>query len=326
MDKIRAALLGFGNVARAFARTATELSIVGVADRTCALCLDRSDELLTLIEHKEAGKSLREYPSAARRLDVAELLGLLLSIGVSVVIESLPTNLQYGQPALGWILTVLSQGIAVVTVDKGPLVCGYDSLIAAARSGGARLAFQGTAGVWPPAAVFEHEVVEIEGILNGTTNHILSGMCESGLGFEEALREAQLRGIAEPDPKLDVDGWDAAAKILILSRALMKGRTALCDVARTGIDATTQRLVDKARSTGRVVRLLARARSSPVGVQLSVAPEIIGPESPFFAVAGTEKAAIFHTAGRDRFFVPGFSGRGSIARIIMDDVRSVTHS
>jgi homoserine dehydrogenase len=323
MNKIRAVLLGFGNVGRAFAKTATKISIVGVADRTCALRLNRLVELPALIEHKEAGRSLWDYPSATGRLDVAGLLGLLRPLGVSVVIESLPTNLQDGQPALDWILTTLSQGVAVVTVDKGPLVCGYDSLMASARQGGTKLAFQGTAGVWPPAATFKEEVVEIEGTLNGTSNYILSAMCETGIGLDEALREACLRGIAEPDPSLDVEGWDSAAKILILSRMLMKARPAPSGVTRCGIDASTHQLVREARATGGVVRLLARARSSGAGTQLSVAPEMVRPESPFFAVSGTDKAAIFRTAGGGRFFASGASSLSSIVQIIMDDVRSV---
>jgi len=324
MNNIRAILLGAGNVARAFARVATELSIVGIADSTCALRLERLADLQGVLEHKEAGGSLRDYFSAERRLDVDGLLGLVRNLGVSVLIETLPTNLHDGQPALSWILAALSQGVAVVTVDKGPLVCAYDGLMAAARQGGARIAFRGTTGVWPPPDMIREEIVEIEGVLNGTTNYILSCMCEGGLSFEEALRNARLHGIAEPDPTLDIEGWDSAAKILILSKTFMNGQGDLRNVVRTGIGASTQQMINTARSGGKVVRLMARARRSSGGVELCVEPEIVPPGSSFFDVSGTHKAAVFRTAGNDRVFVRGVSGREAIARTILDDVRQVT--
>jgi homoserine dehydrogenase len=326
MSTIRAVLLGFGNVARAFARNAADVSVVGVVDSTCALRLDRAAELQRLLEHKDAGGTLREYPGTEARLDVAELLGLLPALEVSVVIESLPSNLRDGEPALSWILAAVSQGIAVVTVDKGPLVAGYERLMAAAKQGGTRIGFQGTTGVWPSAAVIHDEIVGIDGVLNGTSNYILSGMCGGGLSIDEALRDAKLRGIAEPDPTLDIDGWDSAAKILILSKAFMKGRGSLSSIERTGIGASSEGMISAARMTGKVVRLMARARRSSDGVLLSVRPEIISPRSPFFALAGTRKAAVFRTARRKRVLVSGVSGREAIARIIMDDVRSVTQS
>ncbi len=317
------ALLGFGTVARAFAAAVPDLRIAAVADRSGALLLDDPGELGKLLAHKAAGKSLRAWPAKTAMLTVPELLRSLPRLGVHVLVESLPSDLKNGQPALDWLCSSLASGISVVTVDKGPLVHGFDRLLAAAESGGARLAFQGTTGVWPTTDVRGQVVAEIEGILNGTTNYILSAMCESGLGFEPALREAQRRGIAEPDPRQDLEGWDSAAKILILSQALMNARVDLAAVARTGIGPTTQTMVKKARSTGRAVRLIARARLLSGRVQLSVAPEILSPDSPFYPISGTSKAAIFRTAENGQLFVSSTSGLDAISEIIMDDIRSV---
>ncbi len=324
INSVRVALLGFGTVGRAFATAARDVCIAAVADRSGAVLLERPGSLSQLLKHKLAGKPLRTCRSGEKVIDVPELLRHLPDLGIKVLVESLPSDLKSGQPALDWICASLELGVSVVTVDKGPLVNGYDRLLAAARAGKASLAFEGTTGVWPSTDVRGQEVTEIEGILNGTTNYILSSMCETGLGFEQALREAQRRGIAEPDPRLDLDGWDSAAKILILSRALMMARLDLASVSREGINPLTQSIVKKARSAGRVVRLLARARLESGEAKLSVSPEILSPESPFYSVSGTNKAAIFHTAEHGGLFVSCNSALDAISEIIMENIHSVT--
>ncbi len=264
------------------------------------------------------------YPSEAPFLEVSAFIRRLPELGIRVLVESLPGNLEDGQPAQDLLCETLMHGVSVVTVDKSPLVHAFDRLQAAAASGGAKIAFSGTTGVWPTADARGQTVLEIEGTLNGTTNHILSEMCETGADFETALREARDRGIAEPDPRLDIDGWDAAAKILILSRALMHMRAALSDISRTGISPASQALVTKARSSGRVVRLVAHARLASGQAQLTVRPEILGPESPFYSISGTAKAAIFRTAEAGQLFVTARSGLDAISGIIQGDLRSVT--
>ncbi len=318
------ALLGFGNVARAFAASATAVRIAAVADSSGAIRLKTPEQLRDLLTHKAAGRSLRGCSPASEIIRVPELLQHLPDFGIGVIVESLPSDLENGQPALDWLLESLERGISVVTVDKGPLVHGFEKLMCAAASGGAKLAYRGTAGVWPATDAAGSRFIEIEGILNGTTNFILSAMCETGLGFDAALREARRRGIAEPDPRQDLEGWDSAAKLLILSKALMNARADLSAVARTGISPATQAMVRKARSTGHVVRLIARARFSSGSVQLSVSPEILSPESPFYPVSGTTKAAIFHTAEDGRLFVSATSGLDAISELILDEICSIT--
>lgn len=323
MSSLRVALLGFGNVGRSFAATARNVTIAAVADSSGAICLDPPEELRLVSAHKRDGKRLSAYAAKNRILDVPALIDRLGDMGVRVLVESLPTNFTDGQPALDWLCLALQRGISVVTVDKGPIVHGFERLSAAASKGGAKLAYQGTTGIWPSSDLRDVGVTEIEGVLNGTTNYILSSMCETGIGFQPALKRAQARGIAEPDPRLDLDGWDTAAKILILSKTLMASNASLSDVSRTGIGPSTQAMVEKARTTGRVVRLLARAHSAMGRIELSVAPEILGPESPFYPVSGTSKAGIFRTGTNAQLFVPGVSGRESISQTIMEDLRRI---
>src|SRR5262249_47339934 len=156
--------------------------------------------------------------------------------------------------------------------------------------------------------------------LNGTTNHILTAMQGQGLSFSEALGQAQRDGIAEPDPTLDTEGWDTACKILILAKALMGAEATLADVSRTGIGEETESLIEAACDKGKCVRLIGRAHVRQNQVLVSVSPEIIDGESPFYSVSGTSKAAIFRTAAGE-VISHSRSGRDVISQTILEDLQ-----
>jgi homoserine dehydrogenase len=217
----------------------------------------------------------------------------------------------------------LSRGIHVVTVNKGPLVHGFDRLHSAAAAGSARIAFSGTTGVSLPEDVVSANVYEIRGVLNGTTNYILSEMQQKNESFDEALAQAQADGIAEPDPRLDIEGWDTACKILILARAAMRADATLEQVSRIGIGPETESLIQVARSSGKVVRLVGRARIWQGRVRVSVAPKLVTPESALYSISGASKAAIFSTRVAGDLVVLARSGRDAISQTIVDDVQRI---
>ncbi|MEK6301739.1 MAG: hypothetical protein AABO41_13595 [Acidobacteriota bacterium] len=332
MKEVQLALLGLGNVGRAFAeycRTnanslSPRLSVRAVADSSGGLAIDSDEDVDRVLIHKSQGRKLSESAPAGLMRDDREFIQSLEPAGVSVLVESLPTNIQSGQPALDLITLALSLGLNVVTVDKGPLVHGFEALSAASKTAGSRFAYSGTTGVAIPAELSGDRVLEIAGVLNGTTNHILTEMMEHRSEFDAALSQAQTDGIAEPDPSLDVEGWDTAAKILILAKALMNADSSLADVSRRGINADTEVLIQTARSTGRVVRLVGRAREHEGRVLVTVAPEMIASDSPFFSVRGTSKLAVFKTWNRE-IVSSSRSGRNAIAQTVLDDVISVMH-
>ncbi|MFP5261427.1 MAG: hypothetical protein ACLGJB_05925 [Blastocatellia bacterium] len=328
---MKVALLGFGNVGRSFARYVNEqagdkridLTVGAVADSSGGLVLDRPGQIDQLIAGKESSRRIKDMAPTSTITPVGEFVSRLRESGIRVMVESLPTNLEDGQPALGLITSALARGIHVVTVDKGPLVHGLDALKEAAREGGARFGYSGTSGVSIPAEVRGERVVEIRGVLNGTTNHILTAMRRGRISFGEALAHAQAEGVAEPDPKLDVEGWDTAAKILILAKTLMGADAGLADVSRIGIGPQTDSLIRIARETNRVVRLVGRARVWQGRVRVSVAPKLIGEDSPFFAVEGTSKLALFRTESKSEVKAFARSGRDAISRTILGDLESL---
>jgi homoserine dehydrogenase len=331
MNQVNVALLGFGNVGRAFAdyvgRAGDErirLHVRAVADSSGGIFIENAESLQRIIHHKASRRPLREFAPLSMISEARAFIDALASSGIGVLVESLPTNLQDGQPALGLIQAALAAGVHVVTVDKGPLVHGFAALQRTAQASGASLGFTGTTGVSIPAHLASERLVEIRGVLNGTTNYILSEMQERGVSFGEALASAQASGIAEPDPSLDVDGWDTVVKTLILAKALMNADTRLDDVIRIGIQAETDELIRIGRATHRVVRLVGRARLYQGRVRVSVAPKLIGQDSPFYAVSGTSKLALFRTAGKREVISQARSGRDAIAQAMVDDIVKVT--
>ncbi|HLG16665.1 MAG TPA: hypothetical protein VJH03_19510 [Blastocatellia bacterium] len=328
MAEIVAALLGFGNVGRAFCRYVLrqragrdrQITIRAVCDSSGVVTVDGESQLENVLAHKESGRGIREFSTGSATTDANRFIQSLNELGVSVLIESLPTNIDSGQPALELIESALVHGTSVVTVDKGPVVHGLDKLLAAAKAGGSRLAFTGTTGVRVPDEIGDARVIEFRGVLNGTTNYILTEMQERATPFDDALRQAQGNGIAEPDPRLDVEGWDTACKILILAKSLMGADARLSDVSRIGIGPETESLIEVGRSTGRVVRLIGRARIWQGRVRVSVAPKLVGPDSPFYGVTGTSKAALIRTEGKGEFLSLGDSGRDAIAGTIETDI------
>ncbi|HVF88535.1 MAG TPA: hypothetical protein VNH22_00620 [Blastocatellia bacterium] len=326
MAEIKVALLGVGNVGRSFAdyigRRAGESSIriQALADSSGGLILHDSARMNRLLAHKVAGGHVRGFAPGEATKNAEDFIASLPAAGIHVLVESLPTAIRDGQPALGLLLSALERRINVVTVDKGPLVHGFEALREAGRATGAGIAFTGTTGVSVPEWLDGERVVEIRGVLNGTTNHILTEMEEQGKTFQQALADARAEGIAEPDPRLDVEGWDTACKIMILAKRLMKAGGTLNDVSRIGIGPETESLIATGRETGRIVRLVGRARIYQGRVRLSVTPKLLNPESPFYAVRGTSKAATFRTASGGEAISHGLSGRDAIAEVILGDI------
>lgn len=328
------ALLGFGNVGRAFARFAAgdsetgprRIDIGAIADSSGALLLRDGSSLESAIAHKEAGGKLAHLAPNGVSPGAFEFIQALPSAGISILIETLPTNITNGEPALSLIKAALDQGTNVVTVDKGPIVHALSELNEIANNSGARLGYSGTTGVTIPDEITGDRVLEIRGVLNGTTNYILSEMQQHHRSFDDALATAQAEGIAEPDPSLDIEGWDTASKILILAKALMRAGSRLDQVSRIGIGPQTESLIRIGRESGRVVRLVGRARIWQGRVRVSVAPKLIEPDAPFYAVSGTSKAAVFRAEERGQLLALARSGRDAISQTILEDIIRVSGS
>jgi homoserine dehydrogenase len=321
----RIMIAGHGAVGKAFHELLIEESarlqqLLGAAPRVVAV-----------VRRSGAWLDEQGVPPGATLLARRQALGVVEALDKArpdVLVELTPSNLQTGEPGRTHIRAALERGVPVVTANKGPLLRHYDELTALARDRGVPFRFEGTvAGSIPTLNLHEfclpgNPVTRIDGILNGTSNYILTRMAEEGLGFEEALAEAQELGYAEADPSADVDGHDAAAKLVILARAVLGIRLAFEDVRREGIRAITAAAIGLARKEGYSIRLVASVEGSSRAA--TVAPRLV-PRGSSLDVGGslnvvrltTRHAGAFTTSGK------GAGGKETATAVLSDLIHAI---
>lgn len=279
--------------------------VVAVVDSGGAIVNERGLDLEEALRVKEFEGTVAAHRELGRLgMSVADLLE---EVEANVLVDATPTNLTTGEPSYSIIRRALSLGIHVVTVNKGPLALALPALKEIAEHKGVALRFSGTVGGGIPVIDFARSlargdrIVRVEGVLNGTTNYILTRM-EDGLGFEEALREAQEKGYAERDPSLDIRGFDTAAKLVILANEVLGIRATIQDVAVRGIENLDRRDLEEAMRAGETIRLLGK-----VDGELRVEPTRVAVGDPL-TVRYSLNAVAFTTENSGRHVI---SGRGA---------------
>jgi len=292
------------------ARYGVRLSVVGVAELGGAACDPTGLDLNDLISALAERKPLAGLPEVGRPGMAA--VDLLRECEPDILCGATPVNLTDGQPGLGLAETALSMGAHVVLADKGPLALAFDRLAAASDLGagwglgGGRpaLRFSATVAGALPVVNLGHrdlageEITRIEGVFNGTTQYVLRGM-EDGAGFDEALADAQHRGIAEADPTLDIDGHDAAFKLLITANTVLGTGATVDDVTIGSIRSVTAEMIKEARGSGQRIVPLAVAERTADGHRLQVGPQALGEDHPLAKLHPDEMGVVFY-AGRVR--------------------------
>lgn len=308
----RVILTGFGTVGREFCqlivKTTQQLKekyklqfqVVGIVGRSGLLYEEDGINLEQLLAFGRGSEALSTYAHENNiRIRTANLEDE--DIQADILVEATPTNITDGEPGLGYILAAINKGMDIVSISKGALVTNFQKIKQAAEERQVRLRYSGaTAAALPTIDIGEYsligsEIEQIEGILNGTTNYILTEMHETGSSFEEALRKAQEKGIAETDPTLDIEGIDAACKIVLITNSLLGTSFKVEDVERTGITGITKEEISAAKEQGKSIKLIAKATNKHGQVHIQVAPEVIGPDHPFYGVHGTTKGILFRT-------------------------------
>jgi len=214
-----------------------------------------------------------------------------------VVIETTTLGIENGRPAIDHVEAALASGCHVVTANKGPAAFAYAALSATARAAGLSFLFEGAVMDGVPVFNLVREtmptsvVQRFRGIVNSTTNHILTAL-EHGEAFAPALTRMQALGIAEADPSLDVDGWDAAAKAAALANVFMGAGITPQDVVREGLGPDTAERAREARARGRRLRLIA---SGARGQRPSVALTELPPDDLLAGLRGQANALIVTT-------------------------------
>ena len=226
----------------------------------------------------------------------------------------------------------LVAGKAVVTANKAALAAHGPELQALAAEHGTSLRYEAAAGAGLPVVALLRDslrgdhVISLEMIINGTTNVILSAMERDGSSLDAALATAQRLGYAEADPSADVDGFDAAAKLTLLSRLAFESPFSVDDVFVTGIRAVEAADIACARSLGGSVKLVARARRGAGGVSLRVEPSIVFPGHPLHGVDDGENSVVVSgdLAGTIVLRGPGAGGASTASAVVADVVAAVS--
>jgi homoserine dehydrogenase len=227
-------------------------------------------------------------------------LQLVQQLDADALCEATPVNLKHGEPGLSCIRAALGKGMHVVTANKGPLVLAYDELMALARQQGRQLRFSGTVGGGLPAVNLGQRdlagatIHRLEAVPNLTTSFILDQMSH-GMAYAQALAAAQAQGCAEADPSLDVEGWDAANKLVILANAVLHIPATLADVQVQGITGLTQSDLERARANGHVIKLVASAVQQGDRYLLTVTPTLLPMSHPLAQLGAQQMGIVYHT-------------------------------
>lgn len=283
------------------------------------------NHFLEFVEHSDDIKDYHYGTSNGITFD-----DMLQNNDVDFLVEMTPTNKTTGEPGMTYITKALKNGINVVTSNKGPILLAYKKLKELAKANNVQLGIGCTTGGALPTInggimdLAGSDILSIEGVLNGTTNFIIDEIEKNGVTYKEALLKAQKQGIAETDPSLDVEGWDTAIKLLILTNVLMNDDKTLNDVSVKGITCITPEDVQKALSEGKKYKLIGKTIKEKDTIEISVNLEKVGPNNPFFFVDGKNKAVRYQsdTLG-DLTIIGGQSGVVAAAASVLRDILNI---
>jgi len=204
------------------------------------------------------------------------------------------------QPASDFMLKAMNSGKHVVTANKAAVAANYDALRKAAEDNKVLFRYEASVAGGIPiltalsGALLSNEFLEVLGILNGTTNYILTQMTEEGLAYDDVLKTAQEKGFAEADPTADVEGIDVANKLSILISLVFGERVAPEEIPTEGITKITKDDIEKAAAEGKKIKLVASAKKEAGKLSYSVRPTLLPYAHPLAGV-GNEFNAVFVT-------------------------------
>lgn len=324
MRRIDLAIIGFGNVGQ---RLVTLLD-----ERSARLARDYG------VTCRVAGTASRRQGAVFENEACADAFDVIGRLACSpaptrIVVETTTLDVKNGEPATSHVRAAIAAGCHVVTANKGPVAFAYEALREAAEGAGVRFLFEGTVMDGVPVFNLAREalpavqILGFEGVVNTTTNHIITAL-ERGETFAAALSRMQEEGIAEADPSLDVEGWDAAAKAAALANVLMDARITPHDVQRRGIDEATGGDARRALANGRRLKLVATARRDSAGmVSCAVGPRELPADHLLAGLDGNANALILETDLLDRIAITQLSSSlTQTAYALLSDIISIARS
>ena len=270
---------------------------------------------------KQQKGSVRGYNKSIKQISGKEIIN---NVDADVLIETTASNYKDAEPGMSHIISAMKKKMHVISVNKGPLALAFPSLMELANYNQVMLRFSGTVGGGTPILDYAknslrgERILSFQGILNGTTNYILTNMSE-GMSFDDALKDAQSKGYVEADESLDLDGLDAAAKLVILANWIMGMKVTMPDIIKKGIRKVNTNDIKNAQKRGCAVKLIASCNK-----ELTVSPVEIKINDPL-CVNGTLNAISFTSehSGTQTIIGRGAGGIETASAILRDliDIR-----
>ena len=304
-----------------YAKYGLKPRVVGVFDSKGSAIDPSGLNFNKLIEAKKKFGTVKNYPSTKNSMSGIDMLK---NVEADVLIETTVSNYKDAEPGMTHITTAMKKGMHVISVNKGPLALAFPSLLELAIYNQVMFKFSGTVGGGTPILDYAknslsgERITSFAGILNGTTNYILTNM-GTGVTYEEALKDAKDKGYVEADEALDLDGLDAAAKLVILANWIMGMKVTLPDINCTGIRKVTAEDIKKAAKNNRAIKLIASCNK-----ELVVGPKEVPNDDPL-CVNGTLNAIAFTSehSGTQTIIGKGAGGMETASSILRDllDIR-----
>jgi len=276
-----------------------------------------------ILKLEKSGKKIDEYPNGVKGLDS---ISTIKNTNADIIIEITYTDVKTGQPAITHIETAFEHGKSVVSTNKGPVVNKATKLLELASSKNVHYGFEGVVLAGTPVlnlaeyALAGNKIMGFKGILNGTTNFILTRM-EEGISYRDALKKAQELGYAEADPSGDVEGFDALGKVVILTNVVLGKNIQWKDVKRKGITKITLKDIKKAKEEGKRWKLIGSAKIKNDGsIEAKVEPEKIPMNDQLAGVNEASNALTFMTdeLGEITIIGPGAGRRETGFSLLID--------
>ncbi|MFZ2455157.1 MAG: homoserine dehydrogenase [Candidatus Altiarchaeia archaeon] len=333
MKTVKLIIVGFGTIGKGVLevlrmkrryvaeRYGADLVVAAVCEVTGTLINPKGVDIDSALEYALKGK-LKEHPD----WKPVKSLDAIKDIEADIVLELTPGDIKTGEPGLSHILAALESGKNVVTSNKSPLALKFRELTALAEKKGLFLGYEATVGGAIPIINLYRDNLEINqvnsiyGILNGTSNFILTKMFEEDVALDTALKEAQELGIAERDPTYDINGVDTAVKLVILANSLMDKRISYKDISVTGIKEVSPDSLELAKKHGYAIKLIGDV------VNMEVSPRLVPLNHPL-NVSGTLNAIMLDTDIAGTLTLVGHgAGKIQTASSVFSDIMDIVRS
>jgi homoserine dehydrogenase len=333
MKTVKLIIVGFGTIGKGVLevlrmkrryvaeRYGADLVVAAVCEVTGTLINPKGVDIDSALEYALKGK-LKEHPD----WKPVKSLDAIKDIEADIVLELTPGDIKTGEPGLSHILAALESGKNVVTSNKSPLALKFRELTALAEKKGLFLGYEATVGGAIPIINLYRDNLEINqvnsiyGILNGTSNFILTKMFEEDVALDTALKEAQELGIAERDPTYDINGVDTAVKLVILANSLMDKRISYKDISVTGIKEVSSDSLELAKKHGCAIKLIGDV------VNMEVSPRLVPLNHPL-NVSGTLNAIMLDTDIAGTLTLVGHgAGKIQTASSVFSDIMDIVRS